>query len=99
MGVVETSDVWSKHRQPARLLCSNHSSAMNWYATAPEWAVECSQDQDETHFCTMETNNKNHTSQAGSRVLYQDAPGNCRIQNDSTASAVGRFPTRLATIP
>ena len=69
MGAGETSDVWNKHRQPARLLCSNPSSAMNWYATAPEWAVEGAQAQDETHGATTETNNEKQRLPGGKHAF------------------------------
>lgn len=66
----ETSDVWSKHRQAARLLCLNPSSAMNWYATAPVWAVEGAQAQDETHYCAAETNSEKPHLPDGKHGFY-----------------------------
>ncbi len=80
MEIWETSDVWNKHRQPARLLCSNPSSALDWYTSAPEWAVEGAQAQDETHYGVAETNNETRASQAGSTV---SVPGCARKLSDS----------------
>lgn len=70
MKIGETSDVCDKHRQPARLLCSNPSSAMNWYATAPEWAVEGAQAQDETYYGVAEPNNEKPRLPDGKHGFY-----------------------------